>query len=147
MNLLQPQYRVLRRLRAGFSLTEVVVALGLIVATAVPMLGVMSMGFNDASAAVTQRTLETVRTTLRTRLQSPTWPQPQAAAAWQATRFFDAFGKEVPTAKHGSTAIEARMSSAPGIGFQSAALESIKVEFLAVPSGRVLGEAVLQRNL
>jgi uncharacterized protein (TIGR02598 family) len=145
MNLLTSQRSVLKRLRAGFSLTEVVVALGLVVSTAIPMIGALSMGFKDANSAVTKRNLEIVRTTLRTRLQSPEWPAANTVTNWQATRWFDAFGKETESDRVASSAIEVRMTGSPGIGFQSDSLESVKVEFLAIPSRQPLGETVIQR--
>ena len=136
--------RSYRRFSAGYSLTEVIVALGLVLTTALPMLGVLSIGLNDSRAAVEQRTMESVRTSIRARLQSPAWPT-SVEGEWTASRWFTAEGAESGGEQEKASVIEARMSAGPGFGFDSVALESVRVEFLSVASGRVLGESLIQR--
>lgn len=134
-----------RALRSGYSLTEVVVALGLVLTTALPMLGVLSIGLNDSRAAVEHRVLESVRTSIRTRLQAPGWPS-EATGAWTASRWFTATGAETGSEKGKTSVIEARMTGGPGFGFASASLEAVHVEFVSVTSGKVLAECSVQRT-
>lgn len=139
-----PHTTRLRQSQGGFSLTEVIVALGLVMATALPTLGVLSMGLGDARIAATQHSIEALRGTIRSHLQSPSWPTP-ASGAWQQSRYFDSLGAETPSRNHMASTVEVKMTSGVGLGFDSPALESVRVEFLSVPSGEPQGSCLVQR--
>ncbi len=144
MNSHAPSSRRLIPSAAGYSLTEVIVALGLVLTTALPMLGVLSIGLNDSRAAIEQRAMESIRTSIRAKLQSPAWPTSQSGQ-WTTSRWFTAEGSESGREPQKTSVIEARMSAGPGFGFSSTALESVRVEFVSVASGKVLGESLIQR--
>lgn len=134
-----------RRFSAGFSLTEVVIALGLIMAAALPTIGVLSIGLGDARITATQHSIESLRGTLRARLQDPSWPAATSSTAWTHSVYFDSLGAEARHRHQADAAIEAHLTAAPGIGFDSPGLETVKVEFLAIASGEVLGSCLVQR--
>jgi len=133
------------RSSAGFSLTEVVVALGLIMATALPTLGVLSMGLGDARVAATQHSIEALRGTVRAQLQNTAWPKPTASNSWNHSVYFDSQGAPSHDGDQVTASVEARMIAAPGLGFDSPAIETVKVDFLAIPSGESLGSCFVQR--
>jgi uncharacterized protein (TIGR02598 family) len=137
--------KISRRSTAGFSLTEVVVALGLIMATALPTLGVLSMGLGDAGVAATQYSIEALRGTVRAQLQNTTWPTPTHSNRWNHSVYFDSKGAPSQDGTQVSASVEARMTAAPGLGFDSPAIETVKIEFLAIPSGENLGNCFVQR--
>jgi uncharacterized protein (TIGR02598 family) len=137
--------KISRRSTAGFSLTEVVVALGLIMATALPTLGILSMGLGDARVAATQHSIEALRGTVRAQLQNTTWPTPTHSNRWNHSVYFDSKGAPSQDGTQVSASVEARMTAAPGLGFDSPAIETVKIEFLAIPSGENLGNCFVQR--
>jgi prepilin-type N-terminal cleavage/methylation domain-containing protein len=51
--------------RRGFSLTEIVCAMGLIASAAVPMLGLLAQGLTDAQHSANARTVASLRSTVR----------------------------------------------------------------------------------
>lgn len=130
---------------AGFSLTEVVVALGLIMATALPTLGVLSLGLGDARVAATQHSIEALRGTIRAQLQTTAWPLPTPSNRWNHSVYFDSKGAPSHDRDQPDASVEARMTAAPSLGFDSPALETVKVDFLALPSGESLGSCFVQR--
>lgn len=127
---------------AGFSLTEVVCALGLVAGSALPIMGLLSVGLNDARVCANHRSVSSLRESVRQLLKNPNWPQ-RVSANWEASCWFDATC--ALTKDSGSAFVEARLASAPGAGFASARVESVRVTFHAVPSGEELGRCVLQR--
>ena len=130
---------------AGFSLTEVIVALGLVMATALPTIGVLSLGLGDARIAATQHSIEALRGTVRACLQDPAWPMATTGKNWSHSLCFDSKGSQTRDRHQAEASVEARMTAAPGMGFDSPGLETVKVEFLAIPSGEVLGTCLVQR--
>jgi len=134
-----------RRSTAGFSLTEVIVALGLILGTALPIIGVLAMGLNDARIAATQHSVEALRSTVRSHLQNADWPTPTSSNNWNHSVYFDSLGSPSLNEPQTDASVEARMIASPGLGFESPALETVKVEFLAIPSGERLGTCHVQR--
>jgi hypothetical protein len=131
--------------QAGFSLTEVVVALGLIMATAIPTLGVLSAGLGDARVASNHHVMEALRATVRTCLQDPAWPQAAAAADWSAEVAFHVDGRLAGEGQRPQVGFLAVLTSAPGMGFESVALEAVKVEFYALGSEDLLESCLVQR--
>jgi uncharacterized protein (TIGR02598 family) len=130
--------------QGGYSLTEVVVALGLVLTTALPMLSVLSTGLNDSRVTVQQRTVEAVRSTLRTKLQSPTWPQ-NSSGNWTAQRWFDADGMDLGADATDAAVLSAKMSAGAGYGYLSQKLEAIQIEFVSAASGQTISQCVIQR--
>ncbi len=133
-------------LQRGFSLPEVIVALGLVMATALPTIGVLALGLGDARVAATQHSVEALRGTVRACLQDPAWPVATTEKTWSHSLYFDSKGAETRHRQQADASIEARMTAAPGLGFDSPGLETVKVEFLAVPSGEILGTCLVQRT-
>jgi type II secretory pathway pseudopilin PulG len=138
--------RIRRFSAAGFSLTEVIVALGLIMAAALPTLGVLSMGLGDARIAANQHQLEALRGTVRACLQDPSWPpSSNANTGWTYSAHFHQDGALARRGRIPQSGFEARLTGAAGLGFESPGLEAVKVEFLAIPSGEILGSCLVQR--
>jgi uncharacterized protein (TIGR02598 family) len=142
---LKTWHRFARLLRQGFSLTEVVCALGLVAGTALPVAGVLSMGLNDARVSSNHRTISALRGSVRQMLADPAWPRGADTARWESACLFDVTGRVLEAEQKGNAVIEARMTSAPGAGFISSRLESVRVSFHALPSGEELGRCVVQR--
>lgn len=143
---MKTQLRIHRsRQQAGFTLTEIICAIGLIVSTAVPMMGLLAHGLHDAQSTSNTRTVASLRGTVRQLLRNPSWPVQSSSAAWSASALFDAEGSLITQDHKAAVAIEARLASSTGIGFDSPHLETVTVTFHAQPSRAELGRCIIQR--
>src|SRR5690349_12340355 len=104
----------------GFSLTEVVVSLGLLAGVSLPLAAVLVIGIDDTKVAWDARIVGNLRSTLRQQLQDPAWPkEAQKEQGWMAECTFDHRGElmENGQAAEGTVgAIKASMAAQPGLG-------------------------------
>lgn len=129
----------------GFSLAEIVCAMGLIVGSAVPLVGLLAHGMTQAQSAANSRTVASLRTSVRQLLRNPEWPIAASAGNWDAQCWFDSAGLLMSENKREDASVEARLSASPGLGFSSERLETVTVTFHAVPAGAELGRCIVQR--
>jgi prepilin-type N-terminal cleavage/methylation domain-containing protein len=137
-----------KRLRAGFSLPELLIALSLVTGAALPILAVLAHGLSEAQQTVSMRSLNGLRTSLRQMLSDSQWPQRSVTPggnSWEHKCWFDSQGQLSNNSSLAST--EVRLSAAPGLGFSSSHIEAVRVEFYAANSERLLQRCVIQRKL
>ena len=141
MNLPKP-----RRSQRGFSLTEVVCAIAMVSATALPVLGVLSVGIADSQDAYQRRSMAQLRSTVGQLLQDPAWPKGAIGTpTWTAEAWFGPDGTPISRRDDSAGAVRVEMKEVPGLGYQSEWIEAVQVRFYAGDSRLLLGQCVQQR--
>lgn len=135
-----------RRTNQGFSLTEVVCAVAMLTATALPVLGVLSVGLKDSQDAWDRRSLAHLRSSVAQYLQDPAWPsQRNGGAQWEAQVWMGSDGSLLPRRDTGAGTVRLEIKSMTGLGYDSPYLEAVQVRFYAGESKLLLGQCVQQR--
>ncbi|TDU69258.1 uncharacterized protein (TIGR02598 family) [Prosthecobacter fusiformis] len=133
--------------RAGFSLTEIMFALALVAGSALPVLGLLSVGLLDAKEAGDHRLTANLRNTVHQLLCDPAWPaEAVATGEWDAIRYFDDQGRMIENARKEEAAVIMRMKSLPGMGYQSDWLETVQVTFQSGDREDIVTRTLVQRR-
>lgn len=135
-----------RKAARGFSITEILMALALVAGSALPVLGLLSVGILDAKEAGDHRLTANLRNTVQQLLSDPAWPEEaKPAGEWTAERGFDHEGRLLEPEEKNQAVLLLRLRSLPAIGFESDHLETVQVSFHAPDRPDVLSRSVVQR--
>ncbi len=139
-----------KKFTRGFTLMDTTLAMGLLSAMVLPILGLLAVGVKDAGDAQTRRNCDSLRQEVRLQLQNPEWPAHRTDAAapsakWNATQYFDRQGTLLDPAKKDSAWMEVRMEACESSAFRSSNLEQVKAAFFQSRTGRKVDETVIQR--
>lgn len=133
--------------RAGFSLTEIMFALALVAGSALPVLGLLSVGLLDAKEAGDHRLTANLRNTAHQLLSDPAWPQEaKPQGEWDAVRYFDEKGRMMDSADKAKATVIMRLKSMPGIGYESDWLETVQVSFQSGAREDAVTKTLIQRR-
>ncbi|HCN27829.1 MAG TPA: hypothetical protein DIT64_03410 [Verrucomicrobiales bacterium] len=135
-----------RKTARGFSITEILMALALVAGSALPVLGLLSVGILDAKEAGDHRLTANLRNTVQQLLSDPAWPEEaKPAGEWTAERGFDHEGRLLEPEEKNQAVLLLRLRSLPAIGFESDHLETVQVSFHAPDRPDMLSRSVVQR--
>jgi hypothetical protein len=121
------------------------IAIGLMSAMVLPILGLLTAGAVEAGKARDKRETAGLRDELRLRLQDPAWPaEAKGGREWKSEVTFDRKGRLIegdearPWVK-----VELKGMAAPG--FTSERFEAVKIRITGARTEKLLDEAVVQR--
>jgi len=135
-----------RKTARGFSITEILMALALVAGSALPVLGLLSVGILDAKEAGDHRLTANLRNTVQQLLSDPAWPEEaKPAGEWTAERGFDHEGRLLEPEEKNQAVLLLRLRSLPAIGFESDHLETAQVSLHAPDRPDMLSRSVVQR--
>jgi len=135
-----------RKTARGFSITEILMALALVAGSALPVLGLLSVGILDAKEAGDHRLTANLRNTVQQLLSDPAWPEEaKPEGEWTAERGFDHEGRLLEPEEKNQAVLLLRLRSLPAIGFESDHLETVQVSFYAPDRPDMLSRSVVQR--
>jgi Tfp pilus assembly protein PilV len=141
-----PQPSTCRTLR-GFTLLENMLALALVASTALPILGLISIGLTDAKQAGDHRLTANLRNTVQQMLADPTWPsEAQPEGAWAAERCFDHVGRMLPEERRAEASMILKMHNIPAPGYASDWLETVEAVFFNQDSAVPVARTLVQRR-
>jgi uncharacterized protein (TIGR02598 family) len=132
--------------KAGFTLVETALAIGLLAALILPILGLLTAGATEASKAQVHRQTSRVREDIRLRLQDPAWLAELAAGrTWETTLEYDRKGRLIEDNAH-LPSMTVRLQGMQAPGFRSDRFEAVKIRVHNAKTNRLLDEAVVQRR-
>lgn len=134
-----------RRRSAGFTLIDTSLAIGLMAAMVLPILGLLTVGTVEAGKARGKRETAGLRDELRMRLQDPAWPaESSGGREWKAEVEFDRRCKLI----EGDDArpwVKVELEGMAAPGFASDHFEAVKIRIIGARSEKLMDEAVVQR--
>jgi len=131
------------KLQAGFTLVETALAIGLLAALILPILGLLTAGAAEAGKAQVHRQTSRVREDIRLRLQDPAWLA--AGRTWETTLKYDRKGRLIEDNEH-LPSMTVRLQGMQAPGFRSDRFEAVKIRVHNAKTNRLLDEAVVQRR-
>lgn len=124
--------------QAAFSLTETVVALGILASVGVALVGLLGVGINTTGEALSETQVAMLVENVQAHLTlNPAWPKDEAPV------FFDDGGAEVEEEEAASFRVE--LTRLEGPGFASGYLDTFRVSVQKLPQQEKIGSWTLQR--
>lgn len=134
------------RSHKGFTLAETALAVGLMAALTLPLLGLLGMGAAESGNARNHQRSARVREDLRMRLQDPAWPSASREGhGWTAEFPYDHDGNPIRDG-HRKAWMNVSLQGVEAQGFPSERYEAVRVRMVVAKTKRLLGETVIQRR-
>ncbi|RYD46919.1 MAG: hypothetical protein EOP83_28870 [Verrucomicrobiaceae bacterium] len=135
----------LQRRSAGFTLIDTSLAIGLMAAMVLPILGLLTVGTVEAGKARGKRETAGLRDELRQRLQDPAWPtEAMGGREWKTEVAFDRKGRLIK-GEDARPWMKVELEGMAAPGFTSDRFEAVKIRIIGARSEKLLDEAVVQR--
>lgn len=129
----------------GFTLIDTSLAIGLMGAMVLPILGLLTFGTVEAGKAQGKRESARLRDEIRLRLQDPEWPkESKGGRKWKAEIQFDRKGRLVEGGERRPW-VSVTLEGMEAPGFSSKRFEAVKIRIVGAHSERLMDEAVVQR--
>jgi prepilin-type N-terminal cleavage/methylation domain-containing protein len=128
----------MKRRNAGFSLVEVVVALGIFGVAGVALIGILGTGITLSKGALSDAETAMMLENVQARLTlDPAWPGKRDAV------FYDNSGAQMKKEEQASLRVEMTLVNGPG--FASDYLDTYRARITRLPHGEEVGIWTLQR--